>query len=135
MDLTQINKKDLRGFGIGAAIFFAGIIPFIQYLKHHNPSIILISIGIILGIIGLIFPMVLKPLYYGVMKYFALPLGWINTRIILAIIYYCVFMPVGLLLRLFGKDLLYRKFDKTADSYWILRDGKPFDSNHYEKPY
>jgi hypothetical protein len=36
--------------------------------------------------------------------------------------FYVIFTPAGLLLRLFGKDLLRLKYDRSAPSYWIRRD-------------
>ncbi|MBF0479821.1 MAG: sxtJ [Candidatus Omnitrophica bacterium] len=135
MDLTQINKKQLREFGIGAAIFFAGIIPLIQFFKHHHPSIILISVGLVFGLLGIFIPQILKPIFYVTMKYVAGPLGWINTRILLSLVFYLLIMPIGFLMRLFGQDILNRKFEKNLTSYWIIRDGKPFDTKHYEKYY
>ncbi len=59
--------------------------------------------------------------------------GWINTRIILAILFYAVFFPFGLLMRLFGKDPMRRKADDAAASYRIL--SATMDKDHVERPY
>jgi hypothetical protein len=45
----------------------------------------------------------------------------IVSPVALAILYYCVVTPTGLLLRLLGKDVLRLHFDKAAASYWIPR--------------
>ena len=49
-------------------------------------------------------------------------LGWINTRLILFIIFYLVFTPIGLVMRLFGVDLLDKKIDKNKNSYWRRKE-------------
>ena len=39
----------------------------------------------------------------------------------MALVYFLTVLPTGLIMRLFGKDLLNRKLDKNAKSYWIER--------------
>lgn len=56
---------------------------------------------------------------------FAHLLGWLNTRIILTLVYLLIFTPAALLFRLLGKDPMNRRFD-PVDSYWIHRDPKEF---------
>ena len=46
--------------------------------------------------------------------------GWIIAPIVMGFIYFVVITPIGILLRLFGKDLLNIKFNKNK-SYWIKR--------------
>lgn len=48
-------------------------------------------------------------------------LGWINARLILGIVFFVVVMPIGLVMRLFGKDFLKMR-PNPAGSYWIQRD-------------
>ena len=48
-------------------------------------------------------------------------LGRIIAPLIMAIIYIFVFTPYGIILRLFGKDLINKKIDKSVKSYWIKR--------------
>ena len=64
----------------------------------------------------------LKTLYDLWMK-FAAVLAWINTRILLVIMFYLVFTPTGFIMRLFGADPLDLKMDKNKNSYWIKKEG------------
>ena len=59
-------------------------------------------------IAGLVFPVVLKPAYIVWMR-FAFILGWINTRVILVILFYLIFTPIGWVMKLLRIDLLERK--------------------------
>jgi len=59
--------------------------------------------------------------------------GWINTRIILGILFFLVFLPAGLLMRIFAKDPMSRKLDNAAKSYRII--SAPLEKQHSEKPY
>jgi hypothetical protein len=60
-------------------------------------------------------------------------LGWINTRIILAIGFYGLFMPIGIIMRMMGKDPLRRAFDPKIQSYRVLRSSR--DSEHMSRQY
>lgn len=59
--------------------------------------------------------------------------GWINTRIIMSILFYAVFFPVGMILRLLGKDPMNRNLDGNSPSYRIT--STPIDKDHFERPY
>lgn len=70
--------------------------------------------------VALICPRLLAPLYKGWMK-FGHALGWINARLILGVVFFTLVTPIGLIMRLFGKDPLRMRTKKSA-SYWIRRD-------------
>jgi hypothetical protein len=52
----------------------------------------------------------------------ALVLGLLVSTLLLALLFYLVVTPVGLLARLCGKDFLQRRISRGAASYWIRRD-------------
>ena len=54
-------------------------------------------------------------------------LGKINSKIIIFILFFFIFTPIGLLLKIFNKDLLSKKLDKTANTYFKLRETPPTD--------
>lgn len=64
---------------------------------------------------------------------FAYLLGWINSRILLIIIFYLVFAPTGLVMRLLRVDLLDRKIEKDKPSYWKTKDDLDSSPLGYEK--
>jgi hypothetical protein len=61
---------------------------------------------------------------------FGVLLGKIVSPIALGVLFFCVLTPIGLMIRLTGKDHLSLKRDPDADSYWIPREppGPPPDS-------
>lgn len=103
-------------------------------LKHGNIYIPTIVIAVAFFTLGLIRPVLLKSVYIIWMK-FAFGLAWINTRLILFIMFYLVFTPIGLIMRIFRIDLLDRKIDKNKDSYWIKKDKNDFNPLGYEKQF
>jgi hypothetical protein len=55
-------------------------------------------------------------------------LGWINTRVILGAIFFLLFTPLGLYMRLRGKDPMRRTLAPEAESYRVVR--QPRSSSH-----
>ena len=97
-------RKDLKNFG-----FVIGLILIIIYFiigyssKEYNQNLVII--GSIFITVGLIIPMLLKPVYLVWMT-FALILGWVMTRIILSLLFYGIISPLGIFARILGKDFL-----------------------------
>lgn len=59
--------------------------------------------------------------------------GWINTRIILGIMFFLLFCPAGAMMRVFAKDPMRRNLDSDTKSYRI--ESEPLERHHVEKPY
>lgn len=74
----------------------------------------------------------MKFLYQGWLKIGHL-LGWINTRIILAILFFVLITPLGKILRACGKDPLKKHYDPHLPSYRKIVIPPPI--NHMEKPF
>ena len=129
----KLDKKILREFGLitgGILVFLFGLfLPWL--LEHEFPSWPWIVAGI-LWTLAIILPMSLDPVYRVWMK-IGHVLGWINTRIILGIMFYIIFLPVGLILKLAGKDPMTRKLNKTQGTYRVIHPVPP--KNHVERPY
>lgn len=78
-------------------------------------------VGLPLVLLGLVAPSLLAPLNKGWTK-LGLLLFKIVNPIVLGLIFGLTIIPIGLLLRAFGKDPLRTTFDPDAKSYWIERD-------------
>lgn len=132
MERLNYDESTLRKFGITMAIAFM-IITFI--LSRHKHSILPTSIiSLTFFIIALFLPLLLKPIYIFWMR-FAFVLGWINTRLISSIIFYLIFTAIGMVIKLFGFDLLDRNIDKNKKSYWHKKETKIFNPLDYERQF
>lgn len=65
---------------------------------------------------------------------FAHALGWVNTRIILTVVYLLIFTPVALIFKVIGKDPMERKFEEV-NSYWVKREQKAFRQEDYRRQF
>lgn len=113
------DKKALREFGLVMAAFF-GIVGAIAMFRGRAHFIHLLSVAAAFGILALILPRVLLPLQKAWMA-FSIVIGFFMSRVIMVILFYGVLTPIGLALRLFGKDILDEKIDKSKTSYWHIR--------------
>lgn len=77
---------------------------------------------------------ILKLIFALWMKLVAV-LAWINTRLILTVVFFLVFTPVGIILRLLRNDPLERKFEKKGSSYWKEKERREFNPLNYEKQF
>ena len=107
--------KHLRFFGLSMAIFFA-LIAYLMFTRGHSWYEIPGSAALATLFTTVLFPHALAPFERAVSKT-AHFIGAINSAVILSVIYFLIFMPVGILLRVFGRDLLEEK-DRGAASYW-----------------
>lgn len=127
------TKRDLRNFGlsVGAVILIIGSLLFWKERPSHP---YFLGIGAFLMVSGIIFPTLLKPLQ-KVWMTLAVVLGWIMTRVILSILFYLVFTPIGIAARIAGARFMNLKFDRHAESYWHQRDKKEPNPGSYEKQF
>ena len=129
----QPDKKELRSFGFITGgltpVIFGLLLPWL--FEHDFPRWPWI-IGATLLVWALVLPMSLKPVY-KVWMTIGLCLGWINTRIILSIMFYLIILPTGLILRLAGKDPMTRSIIKEQKSYRVTSTVP--DKKHIERPY
>jgi hypothetical protein len=110
-----------RNFGIVFFVFFL-IIGLWPLLKNNEIRYWSIFISFIFLSLGLINSKLLNPLN-KIWFHFGITLGKIISPVIMGIIFYFVVTPTGLLMRLFGKDLLKLKYEKNISTYWIEKKG------------
>tara|TARA_B110000008_G_scaffold135411_1_gene137471 strand:+ start:1373 stop:1759 length:387 start_codon:yes stop_codon:yes gene_type:complete len=112
----DIQISSNRSFGIVFFIFFF-IISVYPIIKDQNLIIWSFVLSIIFLILGLLNSSILSPLNKVWFK-FGIFLGKIISPLVMGIIFFLVVTPIGIFMRLLGKDLLNLKLKKN-DSYWI----------------
>lgn len=118
----KLSRSELRKFGLilagGIMLFFGLLFPLVR-----GGTIQLTGwpwlLALALVIISLLVPRLLKPVNRGWL-FIGNILGYVNTRIILGIIYLLIFTPTAFLFKLLGKDCMERTFDKEVESYCVI---------------
>ncbi|MFG6107737.1 SxtJ family membrane protein [Leptothoe sp. EHU-05/26/07-4] len=127
------NRQELRHFGLLTSLILVILFGFLlPWLRHHVRPQWPWLIGAVLSALALVAPMALQPIYHGWMKV-GLVLGFINTRIILGVIFYGLLTPIGWLMGILNKRTLPRAFDSEALTYRITSDSKSIIN--MEKPF
>jgi predicted membrane protein len=133
-EIPQLDKKGLREFGLVTGGIVAGLFGLLLPLifRHSLPAWPWI-VATILVSLAMLSPRSLAPVYQIWMR-IGLVLGFINTRIILGIMFYGVFMPMGLVMRVFFKrDPMNREVQQNLATYRIPSLDRP--SKSMERPY
>jgi hypothetical protein len=113
------TEQELRWFGLIIFVLFAAIGGVVLWrLESWHAAQVLWSIG---GAFALFYYAVrpMRRLLYAAWMRLTAPLAWAVSHLVLAIVYYGIITPIALMMRLFGRDKLERRFDADADSYWI----------------
>lgn len=121
MPLIRINRdpspKDLRLFATLWLFFFSGFATLAWHHSNPTGAVTLFGLALLVGLIGWIKPPAIRLLYVGSV-YVTFPIGFVFSHVILAFVYYLVITPIGLLMRLLGRDPLQRRFDPALKTYW-----------------
>lgn len=110
------TKREVRITWIGFTVIFAVIGSILLY-KEKETYLYFYGASSFFAFFAAFAPMALLPLYRLWVK-FATALAWFNTRLLLGMVFYFVITPIGLFMRLIGKDPMERKIDKEATTYW-----------------
>ena len=134
MAVIKINRnpsaRELNWFGVIVLALF-GVIGGLVYWRAGSLTgpAVLWSIG---GSIFLVYYAVVpmrRLLYLGWM-HAIYPIGWTISHLVLAVVYFLVLTPIGVIMRLLGRDPMQRRLDPSAGTYWIPHD-PPGDSARY----
>ena len=125
MALIDINKnptpRELKVFGFLFAVVFALLGAMFWWCSGwHNAAMVVWYSAAFILVAYVLVPTVRKPIYL-IWSYALYPIGYVITLVLMGVVYYLVITPTGLLMRLFGRDPLTRKFKPEASSYWIRR--------------
>lgn len=135
INLTVENPgpNELRKFGLVSGfilvVLFGLLLP---WLLNYQWPIWPWASWIVLGLWAVVAPSSLFYLYKYWMQ-FGHVAGWINTRIILGIMFFLLIFPAGIIMRLFATDPLRRKLESDSGSYRIK--SPPLEKQHVERPF
>jgi Saxitoxin biosynthesis operon protein SxtJ len=118
------TRRQLRDFGllVGGVFGVIGLWPLLW--RQQSPRLWALALAVALVLPALVAPPILAPAYRAWMK-LAEVLAWVNTRIVLGVVFYGVVTPIGLVMRLAGHDPMRRRFDQVGESYRVRCTPRP----------
>ena len=126
------TRGDLRRFGLVLAALLALIGGYLWYVEAVGIAQLVHAASLVLLGTGLALPVALKPIYFPYM-WLARIVAFVNIHLLLGLVFYTLFMLIGLGMRLLGRDPLDRKIAPDAESYWQRRASSLFPHDHYHK--
>jgi hypothetical protein len=132
--LAQIDWKPerstLRNFGLIALVAFGvfgalarwHVYPFhgISEAAGACTAVVLWLLAAYCGFFAFVAPVAVKPIYL-LLTVVTFPIGFVLSYVVMAVMYYLVITPVGLVFKVIGRDPMHRAFDPAAPTYWIRR--------------
>jgi hypothetical protein len=118
---TNPTRRDLVVFGFVMPLV-AALLGVLVDFRFDAPTAtwIIWAAGGALTLVYLAVPPSRRPIFLGWM-YATYPLGWVLSHVALLIVFFIAIVPFGLAARLLRRDLLARRFDRSAPSYWTAR--------------
>lgn len=118
-----------RSFGVTVGLACIAVGALFSWRGHGSAATVFVTIGAVLLVAGLMAPLTLRVpnrLWWR----FAQALAWINARVILTLFFLLVLTPVGLVMRLFGRNPLR---PGRSDTNWSAYTPRRADPRHYER--
>jgi hypothetical protein len=128
---TKPGNRQLRQFGLLCIV----LLPMIAWVWGGSSSTIgaAAMIGAGLGLLGILAPKALKPVFVGLVL-ISFPIGLIIGELILLMIFVGVFLPMALLFRIIGRDVLHRRMTAESETFWVPRSA-PSNVRRYFQQY
>ena len=128
------SQKELRFFAWGVAIL-ASIAGFFS-LRIDPPQYVLLWVFVPLAaamiLLGSVKPLWVRPIYLGWMIA-VFPIGWIISNLVLALVYFFIFLPIRAALRITGYDPLQTSKKPPGDTYWVERKPSPSKQQYFRQ--
>ena len=117
---SKIQISSNRSFGI---VFFIVFLAITLWFYNSNGNVLIYTAvpAVVFLILGLLNSKLLSPLNF-IWHKFGILLGSIIAPIVMALVFFLVVTPTGLIMKMLGKDLLQKKFDKKKKTYWIDKE-------------
>jgi len=118
--IAKPKPKLLRQFA-GLWLIVFPLLAAVRVWRGHadNWAIGLAVVGVVVGVLGLVKPEAVRPIYSGWMLA-AFPIGWTVSQLMLLVLFFLVFTPVGLVFRLMRRDALSLQ-RRNATTYWAAK--------------
>lgn len=130
-DPKQVTSGEARKTALIVAGVLAVIAVFLLYRGRATNAWIVGGLALALVLVGLFVPPLAK-LFHRIWMWIAVKLGWINSRILLTLVYFLMFVPYKLVSRLVGRDPLFLR-QPAGESYWHKREKTHQEPEQFER--
>jgi len=124
------SNRQLRQFGAICLI----AVPLVAWLWTNSVLIAAWAgaVGVALCCIGFFAPKLLRPVFVG-LTIVTMPIGMVVGEVAMLVLYFGVFLPMSLVLRIVGRDSLRRRSQTNRESFWQERKTSTSIRNYYHQ--
>ena len=132
--LRQFGWIALVGFGVLAGLAWFEKLIFAFGLGDARTTMAggLLAVGVLAAGIGLVYPKANRFLFVG-LALLAFPIGFVLSYVIMTTLFFLIIGPIGIIMRLVGRDPLNRKFEAEATSYWVPAEPAPARERYFRQ--
>lgn len=121
--MNMKQRKQLVEFSLIWSVIFLFLGGY-NVLEKNGVGWIFAAGSVLFVVIAFVNPFLLNGFYSFWVK-IGEAIGGGVSKVILFILFFCVFSPIAIVLRLFGVDLLSKKINLNKSSYWVVREKQP----------
>jgi len=138
MALIEINRNptpaQLRGFAwLWFPLFCAAVGAIIGWRTGRwELAAIVAAPVLVVALCGAFAPGVVRVVFVGLMV-LTWPIGFVVSHVLMGLVYYGIFTPLGVCMRLFGWDAMTRRLDRNASSYWVNLPPPPSKGRYFRQ--
>lgn len=133
MNFADVELPSNKKFGLFFAAIFLLSAAYLFNMGSHVLTVLFVALAVIFAILAFTKSAILLPFNRLWMR-FGLLLGMIVSPIVLGVIFFGMFTPIGVAMRLFGRDELHLK-SKSAATYWKIRDPVEFSTVSFKNQF
>lgn len=119
----------------GAAVGL-GVAAALAWLLHRPvPALVVAVLSLTVALLALAAPLTLYRRLRGALDRFGHWVGTGVTWLLMTVLFYLLFVPVGLIMRAMGKLAFARFADPAVDTYWTTTEGRVHSAESYRKQF
>jgi hypothetical protein len=129
------SARELRWFGV---LFLGFCTAIAALLFWRRGQVVLPAIVVVVAAASTALYYAVPPLRRPLLRSWVTvtyPLGWLGSHLVLAVFFYLVLSPLGVLMRLSGRDVLQRRLERERPSYWVERRPPQAGADRYWHQY
>lgn len=131
-DLKKFAWSLIIGFPCIAIVFYLAKWFHTQSLPAPQFFLLLGGIGALLGVVCMVVPIIARPLYF-VWYGLAACIGLVMANLIFTLMFYLIFLPMGIVMRLLGRDPLNLRWKREVKSHWQDAPSQPSAESYFSQ--
>ncbi len=116
----DVRKLASFGWAASAILVTLGVAGFVRSDGSAVTASVALGVALLGAVLSRFRPTALRPLWVG-LSLVGLPIGFVVSYVVLGFLFFGIFTPIGIAFRIVGRDMMGRRFEPGAATYWTPR--------------